>query len=1471
MPTQTLKEFLEDRLRAYDPTVDLSAGSPAEEQVVIPTVNRFTPDPFEMTTEKFIDARLGQEFPEMNIQEGTGVRDFIVKPAQSILDPVIREINLIKKGQSLQNPDQLADSEVDALVANLFVGRNPGDLAEGKVRLYFNSPIAMRVTVGNVAYTASGLRFLPNRLQSISAETMLYNQSGSLFYFDIDVQAEMAGDAYNIGAGEIIGITNVSVAVRATNLASFQGGLPTETSSDLVSRAEISVTERSLVVTRGVNARLRSQFPSIEQIQVIGFGDAEMQRDLLTGGDLGESILSGNDGYADDDRFGSRTTTKFATRYNSLLPAGYDVGNFTKLAESPLYLVAAEMKYGSNGTIFTSDLSLLYTNTSGSSSFTADDVGSLIVIDGATHAANNGQFKILQVTSSYLKLVNTNGTSFTGVAESGMRWMVIRKPGKYAIASFDSPTSMTLSSSTPINRSARSMCWAIHRREVSVSMIPSGITLSAERVNISVQSSQVHLGGCSDIYVRGAGTDGAVVNLDAIEDTAPLFSARTGRTLSGQQYFFWDRPDPAQNTTSVDFSAIGVRAGDSLVVASGPDAGTRTILRVGLSNGYPTASMLSHPDYGCLQVDRPFTSTQQALSYKIVQSISMNLRRPTVTRGSGVDGQTIQGNKTFTTAGSVDFGALGVVAGDILKLTSGADAGEFTVVEVTGAGNKNLILSGYPTSTAYSLAWQVLRVQTGLTLPLVRLQSVQLLDSSRQVTGKMVPPSDPVAAISSAFSNIGRGIKLRTTKAIIGIWGRTDASTVTYPIVDTYIHFVVNGGDDQVANLSGAVSESEVLQRINALVDMDGVASFVSDSLGVRRLCLSSSSRWIYVSDVSVRVPSCDFGIRIGDDNRQVLSTDSGFSWTVPESWTETDADLRTALVPEQDSVQVLLADGTTKTMYLLWITKKRMYILDFDADANAVKFPTPTYGTTMTIGARSSGKARIYFTDPTTFEVRGAYRPALAPTSSVPSNLAAVRIYPTDVQEIDEQEPPATVFSAIANGVSLRFIPDPTLARVVIPSPEADIPNNLCSTPYGGVSGYSYLVASNAAGGVATDRQATIDFLKREVRVGDQLEITYAPIFSAVYITNTVITNLVGTALKMRIDGSVEKTLTFTDQLTAGGTSKYLQNLVDAINNFVGNTVAFTQTSGGNTLLRLEADFSLIVTPGCSAGTILGWSTTVPTSNASPSQGTYDIDFVATKEDLSRTTALLIPGLATAWADTHFKIVRPGSQRLHSTAMNTQTEHGLYYMDVELVSDGSGDLWNIPEGTSFVITGYDSEGYRLEVLDSNLSFSTEEDLNIVLSKRVLFVGQSDDPEQATSLTSQNIQISYDYSSLTQAVQEFAGANLERVTCASLLVRHLLPSYLYFTLLYQGGSSEDVVTTDVQDYLAALGPDDRVQASSVQDKATKRGATYVKNPLTLVAVGHDTSRKRVAIFSDDYVTHGRLSTFFAGNVVVTKG
>lgn len=1430
MATIDLKEFVEERLLAFDPDIDLTDGSPAQDQVVDPIVRRFQPDPFEMDVDKFIEARLIQEYPDYNVREGSGLRDLLVKPNQILLDPIEREFQLVKQGQSLANPELLAPSEADALVANVFVTRNTGELASGRVRLFFNAPIAVNISIGNVCYTADGRRFLPTTLQSISAEAMLFNQSGSLFYFDIDVTAEEAGDEYNVDAGDIIGITNLNTAVRVSNLESFNNGIVQETTEELVERAETSITERSLVVARGATARLTDQFGDLKHFQVVGFLDEEMNRDIIVGGDLGPVLYSGADGYTEDDGDGDIWTQSFKTRdqdWTSIFGGLGTVSNY--------YLTVGEMEYGTDGEVPSGDLShFIVPSFTGSRSFSSDDVGSALVTFNASNPENVGVSVILARVSD-----NTVKLDRTGVIETGVSWALLRASRDYEIDSVVATDELKINDQLPINR--RVLSWAVRQKLLTISDIPGGIIFSADAEAIEIQSNEIHIGGATDFYVRGTSVSQEELVVEAVSDEFPIVNEVTGSTDSTYTEFFRD--------DTKDFGVLGIVTGQSLVIETGPDAGTKQIIAVGIK---PSTAPGTAEQY--LQVNPPITATAVDLRYRIIDDIDVNLNQPRTVRGRGEDLETIQLSSLVTTTSAVDFLGLGTEIGDTLEIVTGEDKGEYQITDISGTGNKNLEIAAAMKATATNLSWEVYKAGDGINFPLVRIRNIELLDSSNQPTGFTIPFADPIDARSTAFSNAGRGTKVSTSDAITGIVGSLDLDGLTYPLAATTIDVVVNGTSNPVV-LTGAANKTDLLNKINAVVpDVAGTLNVDGED----RLTIRSGDRWV---QIAASGDNTNVGLdAAGEDNRQIKSAGN------ITDWTSAAYDLKA----EQDVVFIQTGDNVGQ-LFLVSISSGKLLAINFDEDSGRIRFLNPNVGIKMSAGSRSFGKARVYFLEPTSFQVRGSWRPALKNTTDFPANQAITAAGTT----IDQDEQPRSYFTATINGSSLRFFPDPALNHQIIPAPDEDVPNNLATAV--GDNTVETQASEEPVGDLGKNsRDAERDFLLEEVLPGDLLEITYQPVQGTSDVTDGVLITyppaIQNRTLIIAVDGGPFKTHTFTDQVNSP------DDMADEINDFVGEDIAFIEDVSGAKYLRFEADFEFTIRKDSTLNIPVGLPTGANSTNKADANidGFYVVTYTGDNTDPDNHDKLeieaLIGGAAPAVTSQaqHYRILRRGVQRLHSTLMNENVELGMYYMDVELVSEGSGDQWNLDADEVFTVEGYESDGYRLVVRDPDLSYSEEEQLDINFTRRIIPVGSSDKPSAATQIHSQNIQINYDRSPLTASIQAFASSELERVLNASILVRHLQPHYLNFELTYRSGSSADVVTDDVNSYLDNLGPTERVESSDIQNLALRRGAGFVNNPITLVAITHDEERKISVERSQNFVTKGRLATFFSGDITVTR-
>jgi hypothetical protein len=238
--------------------------------------------------------------------------------------------------------------------------------------------------------------------------------------------------------------------------------------------------------------------------------------------------------------------------------------------------------------------------------------------------------------------------------------------------------------------------------------------------------------------------------------------------------------------------------------------------------------------------------------------------------------------------------------------------------------------------------------------------------------------------------------------------------------------------------------------------------------------------------------------------------------------------------------------------------------------------------------------------------------------------------------------------------------------------------------------------------------------------------------------------------------------------------------------------------------------------------------------------------------------------------AGQHFKITRPGVQRLSSTDMQEDIDGALYYADVELISLGPGNEFNIDPDLQLDIVDHKSDGYILTNEDENFAFSTYEQLRLQISRRVLTPGSTDTVESQTLISQQNLQVNYDRSPLVDQLQSYILSDLDRVLNANLVAKHLVPHFVQFEVVYQEGSLVVVVEEDIENYINGLLPDEVLEASAIGEIPRKRGASRVEMPITLLGVVHQVDRVVRIDRSQDFISRGRLATFLPDELTVTR-
>lgn len=1357
MAVRDTEAFVRQRAALFDSNLDVDAGSPFDVQVIQPLVRRLGQDPFTVDLTTFINDRVTQAFPDLATTEGDALTDLLNKPASILWDPIVREIRRTQRSMSFRDPATLTLDEADALGANLFSERRKGDISRGVGRMLFSSPQNISISPVNFFTSRGGLHFFPVEIQSIRTQEMLLNVTAEgLYYFDVNLIAEKAGVSYNIGPNELVSVANVPAAVRVQNTRRFGFGENEETAVQFVGRVRQSLSERSLVTLRGIAAKILDNFPDVNRLNVVGFNDPEMQRDVITGGGLGDIVAGGVAGVALADGENRAFTRRFYT---------------------------AEADF----------LSLILGN----------DTAFVLTVFGATGGV------ILVKDFPIRRVLGANEVDLVD------QEMILGSTG---------------------------LRWTLRKRELTLSGIPGGILFpDSQNGTVNIPDGSVHIGGAYDTHVRGTDFEESTLAIDSITDDEPLlqgpgFYFAFGGGFNALLNDYKLNVDFEENDEIYRIFTSAEIFNYTLQVLEGVDAGNYRILAVGFQSGLPTLLTLDPP---------PTNPSSGPFRWRLFDQINIDLVEPKETRIEDDDLRTVQGASIVDTVAGTNFNDFGVSEDDVLRILGGPDAGDYAITAPPlGPSFDKLQLDTTLSSSQSNLDYIIFRANPagGVIRPLVRVTSIELLDSSSQPLGSTIPYARPVDVQSRAFQNPARGIKHDFRDAVLGLvsqrqalWTSVDGLTLLFLVEGTVWTVTFPGATGtSLSNVVSAIS--------SAMLSFIGVPEFAvqvsSDRFGIRPVKggVTLVGGTAYTSLFGLNSASLQSPISTFDIRSQDALDEGGFA----------SLDPLIDLVSRIDVVQVL--DGVNAGFYEAPYTVDRNLSFAYpgvpgDSDALFVAPQerlqsgfAPEVTRRVQIGARSLGSVRVFFLEPTSFEVD-----------------------------------PDSRFTLATETGDLRFLPDPTLSYQRIPAqPGGTIPTDGSST-----SATSDFTAPSQ------------DFVRSAIQPGDKLVIENIPIEGTAVLPDPV-PGCVNKTFIFSLDGGPDRTLTFIRNDVSLATDEVgRQSVIDQINAAAGETIC--SLTAGNTI-RFETERTLVVrwtgTANGPAGPFPGillqvagtspvqWFTTDDQTNESPHAGTYNIATVGSGGVSNLTVDKVFPSaspFSSPLTEQTFRVLRQGLQRITTTAMaENQAEASLYYFDVELVSEGAGDGYNIDSDLQLTVEGYRSDGYYLTTDDSNLTFSASEPLKMVLSRTILEEGVDDDPVNATQLSNQNIQVTYERSPLVEDVQNYLSSEVERVVCSSPLSRHLIPVFVRFDMVYVGGSRESVVVPEVEQYIRDLYPVDALESSDVQKLALDRGATSIDNPLDLIGIVHYTDRTVYTVRSQNSITAGRLSAFIPDVLNITR-
>ncbi len=248
---------------------------------VIPAL---TPSPNEvMEAELLAKQILEAEFPNLDLREGTGLRDLVLRPTAYAMALLKKSTDYYFAQNTLSGlTDDTNEEIVDDILSNWFMTRSTGSYSIINVRLYFARQ--KNVSIPSSAYfsTDGNLKFFPSQTDTFNATALTYDAFQNEWYVDVQMTAESPGIDYNLGEGSLLYFSNFDpyfLHAEINYLA--QSSTDPETNTEFLARSKNAISTRNLINNPSVISNLQETFNVLPRISVVGMGDVDMIRDQI--------------------------------------------------------------------------------------------------------------------------------------------------------------------------------------------------------------------------------------------------------------------------------------------------------------------------------------------------------------------------------------------------------------------------------------------------------------------------------------------------------------------------------------------------------------------------------------------------------------------------------------------------------------------------------------------------------------------------------------------------------------------------------------------------------------------------------------------------------------------------------------------------------------------------------------------------------------------------------------------------------------------------------------------------------------------------------------------------------------------------------------------------------------------------------------------------------------------------------------
>lgn len=234
----------------------------------------------ELAAQKILEA----QYPDLDLRQGTGLRDLVIRPSATLLALVNKAVMYYFSQNTLPGiTDSTSTDIVDKILSNWFVERIAGSKSVVSARLYFAKQKNVSVSTEIFFSPDNTKKFYPITTYSFSPSSMTYDSFSSEYYVDVDLAADKEGANYDLTSGSLLYFSNFDPYFLRGEINYLKSmSSVTETNTTFISRAKTAVSTRNLINIPSVDAKLKADFNYVDAITTVGAGDPSMYRDQVT-------------------------------------------------------------------------------------------------------------------------------------------------------------------------------------------------------------------------------------------------------------------------------------------------------------------------------------------------------------------------------------------------------------------------------------------------------------------------------------------------------------------------------------------------------------------------------------------------------------------------------------------------------------------------------------------------------------------------------------------------------------------------------------------------------------------------------------------------------------------------------------------------------------------------------------------------------------------------------------------------------------------------------------------------------------------------------------------------------------------------------------------------------------------------------------------------------------------------------------